>query len=216
MPTAVCTLKHLGRPTANMQTLVASPTGVLRRHGNHFNPCLDSLVFKEESKLMKRPTVGASTLCFTPGLSVGSVAYTSQVLNCNNRTLGLGLVNNSSTDIVVKPRLKPLLFPRQPFQQLTTSTPTATCAFRGAFLNRGENVGKFVSNRLYRFTIPFISGRGNGDTPATKINTDNIAGLDWVWSFIRQLNVDVIESIISHVTLLGSLYRAVAFIHRLK
>lgn len=129
MPTTVSTLEHLVRPQANVQALVASLASPRRWHGNHFNPCFNSLVFQEESKLIKCPGVRTSTLCLISGLSVGSVADTCQVFNGNNSFLRLGLVNNGSADSVVKPRLKPLLFPRQPFEQLPTSPPTATCAW---------------------------------------------------------------------------------------
>ena len=195
MPTAVTALKYLVRSQANVQTLFAGLTCVLRRYGYNLNPCLDSFVLQKESKLVKCPRVGASTLCFVSGLSVGSVSNSSQVLNRNNRFLRLGLVDDGSTDIVVKPRLKPLFFPRQPFQQPTTSPSTASCAFRGLFLNRSSDLGKFVSNFLNGFAVPFIPIRSNGNTPAPKVNADNVIRLNWVWNFIRQLNVDVVQAI---------------------
>ena len=153
MPTAVAALKCLVRPQTNVQTLFAGLTGILRRYGNHLNPCFDSLVLQEESKLVKCPRIGASTLRLVSGLSVGSFTDASQVLNRNKGILRLGLVDDSSADIVVEPRLKFLFFPRQPFQQLATSTPTASCAFRGFFLNRGSGLGKFVSNFLNGFSV---------------------------------------------------------------
>ena len=130
MPRAIATFKCFVRPQANVQALVAGLTRVLRWHGNYLNSSLDSLVLQKESKLIERPAIGASPVCLTSGLSVCCVSNASQLLNGNNRFLRLGLVDDGSADIVVKPRLKSLLFPRQPFQQLATSTPTATCAFR--------------------------------------------------------------------------------------
>ena len=195
MPRAIATFKCFVRPQANVQALVAGLTRVLRWHGNYLNSSLDSLVLQKESKLKKCPTVGTSPLCSASGLSVGSVAYTSQILNGNNCFLRLSLLDDGSADIVVEPRLKSLFLPRQPFQQLATSTPTTTCAFRGAFLNRSSSLGKFISNFLDGLSVPLIPVGGNGNTPSSEVNSDNVVGFNWVRYFVRQLDVDVVESI---------------------
>ena len=201
--TLVGTSKSLSRPQANVQTLVAGLTCVPRGDGDHFNTRLNALVFKKLSKLIKSPRVGLSTLCLTSRLLIGSVSDASQVFNSNETTRLQCILNDRSTDCVVQPRLISSLASRQPFQDIPNSPSSRSCAFRDFCLKRSSDIGKLISGFGYSRSIPLVSIAGYGNVAPSKVNTNNVFGVDRIWCIIFKLNVDVVLA----VTVLAQLGR---------
>ena len=94
--------------TANsmdMVTLVAHKRSISRINFNQFYACLNCFVFKEDSQLIESPRVRTSALRLASLLLSSPISNPCQVINCNNFTLRFSLINNSATNVVVKPRL---------------------------------------------------------------------------------------------------------------
>ncbi len=191
----VGTTKPLSRPQANVQALMAGLACVSRGDSHYFNARLNTLVLKELSKLIECPRVGTPTLCFIARLLIGSISDASQVFNSYQATRPQGIPNDCSTDCVVQPRLISSLTSRQPFQDISNSSPSRSCAFRDFCLERSSDFGKLISGFGYSSSIPFIAVTGYGNVAPPKINTNDVFGLNGIWGIILNLNVDVVLAI---------------------
>ena len=193
--TVISTSKSLSRPQSNMQASIAGLACVPRRDGYYFNTRLNTLVLKKLSKLIKCPRVRASTLCFMARLLIGSISNARQVFNSDKATRLHRILNDCSTNRVVQPRLISSLPPRQPFQDISNSSSSSSCAFRDFCLERSSDLGKPISGFSYSSPIPFVPITGYSDVPSPKIDTNNVFGLNRIWRIILKLNVDVVLAV---------------------
>ena len=181
---------------------MAGLAGVPRGDGYYFNTRLNTLVFKKLSKLIKCPRVGASTLCACSRLLIGSISNARQVFNSNKATRLYGILNDCSTNRVVQPRLISSLSSRQPFQDISNSSSSSSCAFPCFCLERSSDLGKPISGFGYSSPIPFVPITGYSNIAPPQIDTNNVFGFNGGWCIIFNLNVDV-ELAITVLTQLG-------------
>lgn len=169
MPTTIATFKCFSRPQSYMQALMADLARVSRIDSNYLNSSLNSFVLKKLSKLVERPRVRPSALCFVSRLLISSLSNTCQILNSNYCAYGFGLINNGSTDVVVYPCLVSTLSSRHPFQKPFGSF----CAFR---LKRRSHTRKPVPNFCYSTSIPFISLRSTSNVSTSPTHLEQVRG----------------------------------------
>ncbi len=174
---------------------MAGLTCVPRGNSYHFNARLNTFVFKKLSKLIECPRVGASTLCFRARRLISSISDATQILNSNQATGLQSILNDCSTNCVVQPRLVSSLTSRQPFQDISNSSSSCSCAFRDFCLERSSDLGKFISGFGYSSSIPFVPVAGCGKVAPSQVNTNNVFGVDRIRCIILDLNVDVVLAV---------------------
>ncbi len=154
--TIICTFKAFARPQSNMETTMASLTAVPWWHCQNFNSVNQAFVSKKSTQLIKCPIIRTSPFSLISWLLISSSSNTCQVFNTDQAIRLFGIENNSFANDMVNMALKSSLFPRQPFQQLPTSTSTTARAFRGAFLERSTNTRVLVCCLSNFFSRPFL------------------------------------------------------------
>ena len=173
-----------------MSAAVAGLRGVGRGNKEHRNPSNCSLVVHKQPELVERPVVSASTLSFASRLLIETFSDTRQVFKRQGCILQFGFLHQLSTDVVIHPRLKALLPPREPSHQ----SATGTSAFG---LNTASDLGKSVTSGLNLFATPTLVSAGRGNISASKINPNHLRGL------ARRGGVNLYDAVDGVVTLAG-------------
>ena len=209
MPTTVTAFEDFLRPQTNVQTLMASLTGIRGWYSYHLNARLNTFVFQECTQLVERPITQAPAFSLISRFKVCPFTNTRQLFHCNSCIGVNGISNDSSTNCMVKPSLISFFPSRQPFQRSPTSFASSSCEggsageaspadtppLRGLALKRSSYLGKFVSSIFYLFAVPFVCIACYRYIASTKINTNHVSGLNWLWGNISQLNMQVIQPV---------------------
>jgi len=175
----------------NVQAVVTGLTGISRIDRNHLHPCLNGFVGNEQAQLIERPAIRPSALRLGARQFVGAFPNARQILHGNHSLKCFGLLHDRFADSMIQPLLIATLSARQPLQNLSCPAASRPCAFRGFVLQRCSDLGKSISNLLDVLTVPLFSFRCHGNISASKVNANHITGLNWLWRFILELNVQV-------------------------
>ena len=214
MPTAarIRTLESFSASQPDVHTSMTGLRTVSWRNWDYFNSLDRSFVFEKSTKLIECPGVRASALRLASGLLIGSIPNTSQIFDSHEAIRFFGIENYGFADDMVGMTLESSFLARRSstsfrrcyrngeslqrlFQQCATSTSATACAFRGFLLEISASSRVLVSNIAYFFTRPFLILRGHTDVSAPKVTTYNVISLDWLWSIILHLYVDVVVAI---------------------
>ena len=182
--TTVRTFESFPASQTEVHTSMTGLRTVSWRNWNYLYPVNQSFVFEESTKLIESPRIRASSLSFRSWLLVGFVSNARQIFNSNNTIRLFGTQNNGFANDMIDMALKSFLSPRQPFQQLPASSATTACAFRGAFLEISALLRVSISYIADFFTRPFFVVRRNCYISASKIYSDDVIRVNWLWCFI--------------------------------
>jgi hypothetical protein len=193
----------------DMQTLVASLGCIAGLEGNHFNASTNALIGQELAQLVESPTIRPSALSFASGHLIGALSNPCQVLNSDN-FITRPCANNGFADDMILMRLIASLAPRQPFQQISTSSSSAARAFRSCSgskracfcLKRCSDSSLSISYSSSFLTAPFLSLTGYCNIGSAKVNANHPFRFNRLWWRIFDLNIDVVITV-SMLTQLG-------------
>ena|ERR687886_1224549 len=119
----------------NMTAFVAHSAGVPRPKKQNLDVMFYGIVYQELAQLKEGPAIAKSPLFFRAWLLIYTLPNSRQIFQSDKLIFVLSLSYDTVTDSVIYPCLKALFLARQPFQQFSTSTPSATRAFRGFSLD---------------------------------------------------------------------------------
>ena len=196
------TLKPLPRPVVlpfdgvYMQAFSARLGRVGRVHQHRFNTVFNALVGNKPTELIERPTIRATAFCLASGLLIGAFTNTCQIFQRYRCALGFSGVDDAFADVVVQPGLIASLSARQPFQDVSRSSASRPCAFRGFLLKRCSHPGKLVSDAFDFRPRPAITFRGHSNVCTSQINADHLRWFDGIGRFVRQLNMKVEHAVL--------------------
>ena len=118
-----------------MIAFVAHLAGVPRLNKQNLDAMFYGFVYQELAQLKEGPAIAKSPLFFRAWLLICALPNSRQIFQSDKLIFVLSLSYDTVTDSVVYQCLKALFLARQPFQQFSTSTPSAPCAFRGFSLD---------------------------------------------------------------------------------
>ena len=178
-----------------MIAFVAHLAGVPRLNKQNLYAVFYGFVYQELPQLKEGPAIESSPLFFRAWLLICSLPNSSQIFQSDKLIFVLSLSYDTVTDSVIYPCLKALFLARQPFQQFSTSTPSAPCAFRGFSLDICSQLGIMISNFGNLFTAKCISIRSNCNISPTQITAQNVIGW-WRLGWLRfKLNIEIVTTI---------------------
>jgi len=173
----------------NVQALVAGLTCICWRYCYHLNSRLHTFI--PENATDRNSTIGAPAFSLVSGFAVSPLTYTSQIFNCNDCAMSNGITNNSSTDCMIQPSWYLLSRPDNRFNARLHPLRVAFVPCKDFF--GSSYLRKFVSSIFYLFSIPYL--RRSYCYLFCQSQPQSLFRLDWLWRFIRQLNVQVVQSV---------------------
>jgi hypothetical protein len=174
----------------NWVNMKAVMTGLARVSGVYqyeFHAMFYRFIRQELSELVERPTIPQSLILFRLWQSVRSLPNSREVFDSDSFVAFFRLLYQAIRDDMIRVGLKASLFPRQPFQKLPTSTPRASCAFRGILLKFRSQLRVFISNFGDFFPAKFVPFRRDDNIRPSEVATDDVIGSGQSHTFLNIL-----------------------------
>lgn len=187
---AVATLKRFAVSFTNVVATRTSFRSISRWHKNNWNPSNGCLVACKQPQLVESPIVSPSTFSLVSRFFIQTVSDAGQVFKSNSCTQRFSIIDQSPTNVMVDPTLKPTFSALEPSQKSTTR-PSAFA------LNVRYHSAVSIPDSLQLLPFPGNTSTGSSNVTTTKVYPNNLGRFPRWLSRQFHYYIDVVTTILT-------------------